>query len=211
MTNQFDEAYFMDGIRSGKSNYVSYQWMPERSLSFAKALIDTLGIKRDESCLDLGCARGYAVKALRRLGVNAVGFDTSEWAIKNCDPEVEKYVSTAMPPQADYVLAKDVFEHVPIDELRAYIKWIFGHCEKAALIMVPLSPAYGQKYVREEDEKDATHIHRWSLNEWMEIFHTHSNQKWSVSGSWHIEGLKPTSWSHPRSCGFITLRKTTPE
>lgn len=177
-------------------------------MSFAKALIENLGIKRDESLVDIGCARGYAVKALRRLGVNAVGYDTSEWAINNCDPEVKDYVSTIMPPQADYVLAKDVFEHVELAQLIVYKQWIYSKCSKAALIIVPLSLAYGERYIRDEDEFDATHLHKWSLNEWMEFFSTNADPEWIVNGSWHLPGLKQTSLSHPKSCGFVTLRRS---
>src|SRR5690242_6887663 len=38
---------------------------------------------RPQSVLDAGCAMGFLVEGLRRRGVEAFGFDISEYAIKN--------------------------------------------------------------------------------------------------------------------------------
>ena len=38
------------------------------------------------SALDVGCAMGFLVEALRRRGVDAFGIDVSEYAIAHVDP-----------------------------------------------------------------------------------------------------------------------------
>ena len=48
-------------------------------MSFAEKLIATMGMQPYDSVLDFGCARGYLVKALRKLAIMAYGYDISEW------------------------------------------------------------------------------------------------------------------------------------
>lgn len=209
MTNQFDEDYFIRGIETGKSNYENYRWMPERTIPFAHELYRTLGMCVLDSFLDFGCARGYTVRALRELGFrNAKGYDTSEWAIANCDPAVMGLVSDKLPDHFDFCLAKDVFEHIPISELVDVTGKLMSKLHKTMLVIVPLANESScGSYVRDEDNKDKTHLNCWTLTEWMDFFWRRFSNDFEIEGSWHINGLKPTSLSHPKSCGFITLSR----
>src|SRR3990172_9695055 len=109
---QYDEAYYEGGIMTGKSLYSNYRWMPEATVPMAMTIIDALKIPRGASVLDVGCAKGYLVKALRWLGRNAYGYDVSEYAIAHCDPEVATLVSTEPPSMVpEFAIAKDVLEH----------------------------------------------------------------------------------------------------
>lgn len=211
MTSQFSEDYYLRGVEKGLSNYTDYKWMPERTLPFAKRLIEVLGIGGTDTVLDWGCALGFTVKALHQLGIDAWGYDTSEWAINNCDSQVKFRVHTTIKHDGyDHVLLKDLCEHLQPIDLMKTSDWLLASTRKSILVMVPLSEQVGGQYVRKEDDMDVTHVLRWPLEEWMNFFHRRiGDRDWQLQGSWHIAGLKPTSLSHKKSCGFITIRKIT--
>jgi Methyltransferase domain len=215
MQTPFDEDYFMRGVEKGVSNYSQYRWLEEPTMALAKRIAEVLGIEPGESVLDWGCARGYLVKALRKIGVNSYGYDISQWAIQNCDPEVSNAVSTNIGTDADgkwghfhHIVSKDTLEHCePIDLMRT-ADLILKLAQVSILIMVPLTERVGGQYVRREDDLDVTHKIRWPLEDWMEFFRRRiQGEEWILQGSWHINGLKPTSLSHPKSCGFILLTR----
>lgn len=207
MQNPYTEDYYLRGISTGLSNYVSYRWLEERTMAFARRLIVVMDIRPGDTFLDYGCARGYTVKALRRVGVDAHGCDISQWAVENCDPEAKDYVH--LEPRLteyDHVLLKDVAEHVEPAELAGILDWLLSRVKRGLLLIVPLSHERHCAYVREEDDQDSTHIIRWPLEEWIKFVQRPSDE-FVVSGSWHIPGLKPTSLSVPYSCGFVQVRR----
>ncbi len=209
----FDEAYYMDGISSGKSNYVNYTWKPALTLPFARALKKHWNAATGpaaDTVLDYGCARGYTVKALREIGLLAYGFDISEWAIKNADEMAKPFVTHGPIhyTQFDYVLSKDVMEHVPLENLADTIDRLVGLARKRLLVIVPLCKVAGGDYVRQEDNQDATHVIRWTLEDWLwAFFSAAADADASVTGSYHVPGLKPTSMNPMKSCGFIEVVK----
>lgn len=206
----YDADYFLNGVSKGVSNYTDYRWLQEPTMNLAQRLIEAMGISGGDSLIDIGCARGYLVKALRRCRVNAFGYDISDWAIENCDPDVKGYVTTAAPrgeSQWDHVVSKDVQEHLDPSELHESLARISRLAVKSAMVIVPLAGG-NSFYVRAEDNFDKTHRIIWPLEKWMDAMWDAMDQnKWTLQGSWHIPGLKPTSLSHPKSCGFITLRR----
>lgn len=209
MINRFSKAYYMDGVSAGISNYVNYSWKENLTMPMAENLIRTLGLKRGDSFLDVGCARGFLVKALRRLGIDAWGCDISEWAVENCDPEVKGFIHlTRQHQEYDFVHLKDCGEHIDPDVLAGMVDELIGVARKEVLIIVPLSTVEGGEYVRHEDNLDATHIIRWPLESWLHFLCSRSMPtNATVTASWHIPGLKPTSLSSFKSCGFFTISK----
>jgi len=215
MQSPYTEDYFLRGASLGLSNYTDYRWLEERTMAHARRLIEVLGIEKNDTVLDWGCARGYTVKALRRLGINAWGYDTSEWAVQNCDPEIKEFVHQKFPvtmgdpSQFDHVLVKDVAEHLePVELIQMAHCLLDATARISIFIMVPLTERVGGQYVRKEDDMDVTHKIRWPLEDWMDFFRRRiPGESWVLTGSWHVPGLKPTSLSHPKSCGFIVLAK----
>lgn len=209
MQSPYTEDYYLRGPEKGLSNYVDYRWQEEPTMALARRIAEVLGIEPGESVLDHGCARGYLVKAFRKIGVNAYGFDISEWAIENCDPEVKNLVTTGgLDVHYDHIISKDTLEHLePIDLMRT-ADFLLKLAQVSILIMVPLTERVGGQYVRKEDDMDTTHKIRWPLEDWMEFFRRRiPGEEWVLQGSWHIPGLKPTSLSHPKSCGFLLLTR----
>lgn len=205
LTEVFDEAYYMDGIRSGKSNYLDYKWLPELTIPACQKVADYLGARPMESILDVGCARGFAVKAWRQLGYRAFGYDISQWAIANCDPAVRSWVSNTFPKRSfDWATLKDCAEHIPHDELRLMVIELSERISKGMLFIVPLAEKKGGRYVRDEDEMDKTHINRWTLEDWIEFLEDNAPD-FNVNASYNIHGIKPAASITRHSCGFFTL------
>lgn len=205
--NPFTEDYYMRGPQTGLSNYVNYSWVPELTRPFAAHLKAHWGCKPGETFLDFGCARGYVVRAMRELGLAGFGVDISDWAVENCDPVVSPFIrKIPQYPHFDYILAKDVLEHVPSAELATTIGELVGMTREALMIIVPLVRKPGDDYIRLEDRSDSTHVTRWTLEQWMLAVCTHAFGCGKiVRGSWSIPGLKPAAEQVFRSCGFIEV------
>ena len=84
ISKQYGREYF-DGSRDyGYGGYVyDGRWQP-----VARDIVRHFNLKRGSRVLDVGCAKGFLVKDLCALGVDAYGLDVSEYAITNCEPEI---------------------------------------------------------------------------------------------------------------------------
>ena len=208
--DMYDADYFLRGKETGKSLYENYHWMPDLTIPMVEAIITHLGIEKVDTILDFGCARGYVVKAFRQLGYNAWGHDISQWALENADEEVKEYLianeSTLFANDFDWVIAKDVLEH--IGSINATVDTLKCITRKGIFAVIPL--AHGDRdremvhYDVPEYEKDITHIHQRPLQWWVGQFH---QAGWSVEGRYRVNGVKDNYSQYPTGNGFITARR----
>lgn len=199
----FDADYFLRGVETGKSLYRDYRWLCDLTVPMCKAIAAHCGFTPDDLVCDFGCARGYVVKALRLLGYKAFGIDVSSWAIENCDPEVVPYVSrTAEVQDCDWVIAKDVLEHV--EDVKAVAGKMLDRTRKGIFVVVPLATEVGMPYDVAEYEADCTHKHRMPLHDWMRLF---IRSGWSVEARYRLEGVKDNYASAETGNGFLTCRR----
>jgi Methyltransferase domain len=204
---QYDADYYLRGKETGKSLYENYRWMPELTIPMAKAIVDHCKITMGGIVFDFGCARGYLVKALRRLGYCAYGYDTSEWATDNADPAIYHHL-TRLPEIAfrqsyEWVIAKDVLEHV--SQVTDTINQLMEIAERGLFVVVPLAATEGSKnYVVPDYDKDVTHIHRFTLPEWARMF---MRPGWSHEASYRVKGVKDNYSQYKNGNGFITCRR----
>jgi ubiquinone/menaquinone biosynthesis C-methylase UbiE len=84
ISKEYGMEYF-DGSREyGYGGYhYDGRWVP-----VAKDIIKHFKLKRGDRILDVGCAKGFLVKDLLSQGIDSFGLDVSEYALKNCEPEV---------------------------------------------------------------------------------------------------------------------------
>jgi SAM-dependent methyltransferase len=204
MRNLFDRDYFERGIESGKSCYQNYRWIPELTIPLAMTIIDYLDIKPRQRVLDFGCSKGYLVKAMRWLHRTCYGLDISEYAIKNCDVEVAGYCfknngTIVFRNRFDFCIAKDVFEHVPLDALQ---KFLMSGAAKKYFAVIPLGE--NGRYRAPANDMDVTHINCMTEEEWMEFFMT-VGLNIDVF-TFRIKGIKDSYYKEfPTAHGFFTL------
>jgi len=208
----YDEKYFQKGLETGVSLYSNYRWLPELTIPLAHFIIEHLGINRDSTVLDYGCARGYLVKALRLLKRQAYGCDISSYAIEHCDDAVKDYVFKCAPANIyeisyqmrtamiDYIISKDVLEHVDYQVIRPLLKEMALHCKKAFFV-IPLGD--GKKYNVPAYELDSTHIIREDSIWWRKLFMDAGFEV--LQSSYLVDGIKDNWSEHYKGNGFFLL------
>ena len=88
IAREFSKEFF-DGDR--KFGYGGLTYHPKYWVNVVKDFVEYYKIKPDAKILDVGCAKGYMVYDFKRQypGLEMHGVDISEYAIKNCHPEVK--------------------------------------------------------------------------------------------------------------------------
>lgn len=205
----YDADYYLNGVKSGKSLYENYRWLPDLTLPIARVIAEHLGIRPRETVLDYGCARGYLVKAFRLHGIPAYGVDISEWAVENADPDVKDDLICGAHPSGhfDWFLAKDVLEHIEEADLEILVSEMLGHSTSGCFVVVPLSRKKGERYVCPDYEKDVTHKIRWDIHTWIDLFARHNRGRFTMEASLRIRGIKDNYRDWPDGNGFITMRR----
>ncbi len=204
----FDEDYFENGIATGKSCYTNYRWLPEITIKFAHKICVTLNLREGDIILDFGCAKGFLVKALRILDIDAYGCDISTYAIKSTDSDIKEYckkIEIKKIPfdiQFDWTIAKDVFEHLTEKELEETLDEIHTK-SKNLFVIVPLGE--NDKFIIPAYELDKTHRLAKSRIWWETKFEKH---RWHVDKfSYLIPGLKNNWNKWSKGNGFFMLKR----
>jgi ubiquinone/menaquinone biosynthesis C-methylase UbiE len=83
ISREYGQMYF-DGPREyGYGGYCyDGRWKP-----VAQDIVDHFSLEPGDRILDIGCAKGFMVKDLLALGIDAYGIDVSSYALMNCEPE----------------------------------------------------------------------------------------------------------------------------
>jgi SAM-dependent methyltransferase len=198
----FGENYYEHGVTTKTSGYEDYHYMPTRSYEEAIALDDELVWG---TVLDWGCAKGYLVHALRQLGIDAYGFDISEYAVDNCHPRVKDYVFNSevqLEDEYDTIICKDVMEHVPEEEVPTILRKIKSYCRYQALFIIPLGD--NDKFRIREYEIDVTHVTKKDEDWWIDKFREagFTLEKFSYS----LGSIKKKWKEHEHGNGFFRVR-----
>jgi len=165
----FDADYFERGRESGKGWLQNYRWMPRRSFREALAIVDHLGLDETSRVLDVGCAKGFIVRALRELEIAADGCDISEYALSfaprgcwHCEDlvawEGRRYT---------HAFAKDVFEHNTPEQLQVLLEAIASVAPKL-MAVVPMGD--NGKYRISQYHVEITHLIAEDESWWRRAF-----------------------------------------
>jgi len=183
----FDAEYFERGRSSGKSWYENYHWQPQRSFREALAIVDALRLDSKSKILDVGCAKGFLVRALRELEITADGCDISKYALAHAPKgcwycgELVNWVGK----DYTHAFAKDVLEHCTPEQLDNTLQAI-KMAAPLLMCVVPLGD-FG-KYRIPEYHKDVTHIIAENERWWTDAF---IKNGWSIKhATYHLIGIK---------------------
>lgn len=124
MNELYNQKYFENyNFNSDVVNYITSSEIREYFDKLARKIVDEFNPK---TVLDCGCAMGYLVLALRRLGVEAFGLDISEYAINNVESEVKPFcfngsittkLSKELPGRFDLVVCNQVLNCMDYDDV----------------------------------------------------------------------------------------------
>ena len=179
----YDRDYFQRGPEAGKSNYRSYSWRPEKTIPEVDSLLSLWGGPPGGAVIDFGAAYGFYVKALRRRGVEAYGVDRSGHAVEESgrDPEIagRVFCSDSLAAvgldRADWVLAKDVLEHLTLADLARFLGEVKA-LGAGLTVIVPLARYDGGRYLNPTAEMDGGHNLRRSRLWWFSLLMKHFQQ-----------------------------------
>lgn len=178
---KFNEKYFKDmyGEYNFDGHYSDFilnaiKFINAYNTSCCSACQQRIHIK---SILDVGCAKGYYLKAIYNYkevfdNIKLQGIDVSEWAVKNADPDVRKFIKVGdirkipFPDQSfDMVLCKDTIEHISEKDIDKAVMELCRVSKRYVLISVMTMKVYW--------DKDTTHQTIKDIDWWANQFYKH--------------------------------------
>lgn len=216
LSSLYDEEYFERGLVLGKSCYVNYHWMPEATIGMAYHMVKDLPINNGSKILDFGCAKGYLVKAFRILGFESYGVDISEYAISKVDKDVGEYCKIIKNAKDiknilgiknfDWIIAKDVFEHIPEKQLKDVLKEL-SLISKKLFLIIPLgkNDSNASRFIIPEYDKDITHLTAKTDKWWRKYL---QKNNFSIERAGFSFRHCKENWTsvHPKGNGFYILK-----
>jgi GT2 family glycosyltransferase/SAM-dependent methyltransferase len=157
---QYDRQYFDTSLGPIPYDRTHPEW-----LEFFGAIADHIaGDIKPKRVLDVGCAKGFLVEALRDRGVDAWGIDISEYAIGEVRDDIRPFcrvgsvVDLTADDTCDLVVCIEVLEHLDEDDGRRAIAAI---CASTSDVLFSSSP---------DDFTEPTHVNVRSRSWWIDRF-----------------------------------------
>jgi 2-polyprenyl-3-methyl-5-hydroxy-6-metoxy-1,4-benzoquinol methylase len=186
--NFYNEEYFMRGTKSNYGGRFA-PYAEEVYYPIAKIMrVKLVTVFEPKKVIVLGCARGYLVRALREVGVEAYGVDISEWAIKNADEKAKDYVylgdiadmSRWKDGEFDLVVAADVLEHIPREKLSRVLDEIARICNRNVYALIPVVDVF---------RHDKSHVSIFPSRWWIKQFEQRGFTLFSLSFTKQRDGI----------------------
>jgi hypothetical protein len=156
----FDADYFEHGVKSNWSR--GYAWRDFGSLFEETAGYVGAMFPEAESFIDMGCAKGFLVRALRQRGKACWGFDHSVWALDHVEDSARDYVRIGSAESIDYerqfdvTLAFSLFESLTEEQLQACLRRARAWTRHALLAVIATRESDAGKAA--ESDRDLSHI-----------------------------------------------------
>jgi O-antigen biosynthesis protein len=158
LASRYDAEYYRTGLGE------PYTWSNPAWTRFfgsvAEYIVEQFAPK---TALDAGCGLGFLVGALRERGVDAQGFDVSEYAIAQVPDHLRPFcrlgsVTEAIDGRFDLITCIEVLEHLPSDLAQQALDNLTRHSD---LIVFSSTP---------DDIAEETHLNVRSPDQWVRDF-----------------------------------------
>ncbi|MBN9509429.1 MAG: glycosyltransferase [Alphaproteobacteria bacterium] len=150
----YDADYFEHGQTSNWQQ--GYTWPLFRGVFTDAAGFLGEMFPEARSFLDIGCAKGFLVRALRERGFDACGFDHSAWAIDHAEAAARPHVrlagvdTAAFDRRFDVTVAMSVLESLTEEQLRGLLSRARGWTSQALLAVIEMR--------QDPKDRDLSHI-----------------------------------------------------
>lgn len=161
VASDYGSCYYNDAHLGGYDNYT---WDNEQWRGFFQLVADRIvAIGGQGRMLDVGCAKGLLVQALREKGVDARGFDISQHAVEAAHEDVREHlwVASATEPiegRYDLVSMIEMIEHMGPQDAQAAIDRVTAVTDR---VLFSSSPA---------DHDEPTHVNTKPTAAWAAWF-----------------------------------------
>lgn len=168
----YDADYFEHGLKSNWDR--GYTWPLFKGVFEDSAKYLAEMFPEAVSFLDVGCAKGFLVKALRELGKEAFGFDHSAWAIEHAEQPVRQYLQLAgiddvrVSRSYDVIVAFSVLESLTEAQIDAFLHRSREWTTQALIAFIPTLQDAGEG--RPRSDLDLSHITLRKRTWWHERF-----------------------------------------
>lgn len=148
------------------SHYDNYDWEHMKGVlnEYADNALEYFNLSLGSTVLDAGCAKGYLVKILKERGLNASGFDISDYAIEEAKKEEQNCwvgditdMSDIKDNSYDLITVAETIEHIPTDMTDKVLQNLYRCSRKYVLLSIPLKTKESDIY--EDGEKTHINIH----------------------------------------------------
>jgi len=180
-TVRFDEGYFERGIHYGRSGgYGSSEVEARVKLEYLQLLlcaeklfrVDFLNGK-NRRALDVGCAYGYGLGLLERLGFETYGLDVSSYALRRAksseyEPTVLIATAECLPfeEKFDLIICNNLLEH--LRQPKIVVQALYTCLRKGGFLLSSMPSSLSP--FRLLPHQDETHIHVESPYYWETVF-----------------------------------------
>lgn len=173
ISRMYGKEYF-DGPR--EYGYGGYKY-DGRWINVAKDIIKHFNLSKGQKVLDVGCAKGFLVKDLFDLGIDATGVDISNYAIENSLPEIKNRLFLKSADNLEF--SNDKFDAViSINTIHNLDR---DDCKKSILEMMRVVKNKKNIFIQVdsyENDRQKKIFESWVLtakfygypNEWLELF-----------------------------------------
>jgi len=201
----FDENYFRKRGDRGWYDDWAFDIRNMWHKQWVDFLIENVPLKFNTRILDLGTARGNVVYWLNKSGFDAYGVEISEWCIKNSHSFkiIQADISKNIPfknQTFDYIIAREVLEHIPEDYIDTTIKEIYRILKTGGIAVISnaTNRAGKEDKKRNSEYYDPSHVLIKSPWWWIQKFKEYnllisyedyvriSSEDWALKNNWDI-------------------------
>jgi len=122
----FDQRYY----DAPDGTYGGYTY-DGRYVTAAHRIMTEFDLRPGDRVLEIGCAKGFVLVELQRLGMKVRGIEISRYAVENCHPELKGRVTLIEPGEwpifwrrFDLVICKEVLPHIAEEWLPRKIRYL---------------------------------------------------------------------------------------